>query len=137
MKTSACHWIATILAPTLTWAALAGVPLNAQSRPRQVAEAARIYGYDLVSNWTSEAVACSLMPDVELFHYRETFPGGTESRFTAVVPREDGRVRIVPVLHHNATPFLPAPRNPRNYTLFNQLVRGHAAKGTWLDLSAC
>ncbi len=140
MKKSVCRWIATLLAPVLVWAVFGGFSANAQQqREGGIASAAKIYGYDLgAGNWTLDQVPCVVMPKVSLLHYRQAFPDGTESQFTAVVPLEgDGRVRIVPVLHRNAAPFLPAPVNPRNYELFNQLVQGTAAKGTWLDLSAC
>lgn len=127
------------LAALLVWAAFGGLPANAQQQRAGIASAARIYGYDLAAgDWTLDQVQCPVMPKMSLLHYRESFPDGTESRFTAVVPLGDGgRVHIVPVLYRNATPYLPAPVNPRNYALFNQLVQGHAAKGTWLDLSAC
>ena len=138
MKKSFCRWIVTTLASALLWAAFAGRPAIAQTQTGEIASSAKIYGYDLAEgNWTLEQVQCRAMPKVSLLHYRRTFSDGTESRLTAVVPLAGGRVRIVPVLHRNATPFLPAPLNPRNYALFNELVRGSAAKGTWLDLSAC
>jgi len=139
MKRSAFRWITIALAPTLVWAAFSAPSASAQLREGGIASAAKIYGYNLgAGNWTLDQVPCVAMPKVSLLHYREAFPDGTESRFTAVVPLEgEGRVRIVPVLYRNATPFLPAPVNPRNYALFNQLVQGSAAKGTWLDLSAC
>jgi hypothetical protein len=47
------------------------------------------------------------------------------------------------VLYHNATPFVPAPRNPSNYALFNELVPEDIARkdaspnGDWLQLSVC
>jgi hypothetical protein len=131
-------WLSA-LAALLVWVAIGGFPASAQLREGGIASAARIYGYDLgAGNWTLDQVQCVAMPKVSLLHYRETFPDGTESRFTAVVPLTgEGRVHIVPVLYRNATPYLPAPVNPRNYALFNQLVQGTAAKGTWLDLSAC
>src|SRR6185312_9186357 len=139
MKKPVCRWIATALAPALVWAAFGGFSANAQQREGGIASAAKIYGYDLgAGNWTLDQIQCVVMPKVSLLHYRETFPDGTESRFTAVVPLAgEGRVHIVPVLYRNATPYLPAPLNPRNYALFNQLVQGTAAKGTWRDLSAC
>jgi hypothetical protein len=138
MKKSFCRWIVTTLASALLWAAFAGRPAIAQTQAGEIASSARIYGYDLAEgNWTLEQVQCRAMPKVSLLHYRRTFSDGTESRLTAVVPLAGGHVRIVPVLYRNATPYLPAPVNPRNYALFNELVRGSAAKGTWLDLSAC
>ena len=106
---------------------------------RDLNEAARVYGYNLAAgNWTYEQTLCSSMPDTILLHYTRKFPDGAESLFTALVPRGAGHVRIVPVLYRGATPFLPAPKNPRNYALFNELVPSAASTGTdWLELSAC
>src|SRR6185312_2546914 len=94
------------------------------SRTANIKQSAKIYGYDLgAGNWTPAEVGCAALPDVILLHYVRIFPDGAQSRFTAVVPRAAGRVRIVPVLYHGATPFVPAAANPRNYALFNQLVQ--------------
>ncbi|HET8635589.1 MAG TPA: hypothetical protein VFL96_01945 [Acidobacteriaceae bacterium] len=139
MKKMLRHGMLSALAAVLVWAAFCAPAASSQRREGGIASAAKIYGYDLgAGNWTLDQVHCVAMPKVSLLHYREAFHDGAESRFTAVVPLEgEGPVRIVPVLHRNATPFLPAPVNPRNYALFNELVQGTAAKGTWLDLSAC
>ena len=109
-----------------------------------ILEGAEIYGYNLVAgNWGVRQTLCPSMPSEILVHYSQRFPDGTESLFTALVPRGKGRVRIVPVLHRNATPYLPAPRNPHNYALFNSLVpqsiaqRDLASSHKWIDLSAC
>ncbi len=115
-----------------------------QSRGSEINEAARIYGYNLaVGDWIYRQTICTPLPNTILLHYSERFPDGTESLFTALVPRGSGRVRIVPVLYRNATPFVPAPRNPRNYALFNSLVpqsiasQDLASRGNWLELGAC
>lgn len=115
-----------------------------ESRSTELTLAARIYGYNLeAGNWTYEQTLCAAMPDTILLHYFQDFPDGTESIFTALMPRGTGRVRIVPLLYHNATPFLPAPKNPRNYALFNELVprsiagKDAAASRNWLELGAC
>jgi hypothetical protein len=100
---------------------------------------ARLYGYDLAAgNWSDEQTLCPPLPDTILLHYTQRFPDGTESLFTALVPRGPGHVRIVPVLYRNATPFVPAPQNPRNYALFNELAGEAAAPDeNWLELSTC
>ena len=105
-------------------------------------ESAAIYGYSLAGNWSWEQVLCAPMPDTIMLHYSEQFPDGTESLFTALIPRDAGRVRVVPVLYRNATPFVPAPKNRVNYALFNQLVPQSIAHKTLtnielLSLSAC
>src|SRR6185437_1008918 len=109
------------------------------SRKANIKQSAEIYGYDLeVGNWTPTEVGCAALPDVILLHYVRVFPDGAQSRFTAVVPRATGRVRIVPVLYHGATPFVPAAANPRNYALFNQLVQQTGSDvHSRLKLSGC
>lgn len=115
-----------------------------QDHGAEVSKSARIYGYDLAAgNWSFEPMPCSAMPETVLLRYHREFPGGAESVFVAAVPRAGGRVRIVPVLYRNATPFVPAATNPRNVALFNQLVprsiakRDASATGNWVELSAC
>lgn len=115
-----------------------------QARQREIADAAQIYGYSFeAENWAYEQTLCAAMPETILLHYVRQFPDGTESLFTALLPRGTGRVRIVPVLYHNMTPFVPAPKNPSNYALFNELVppanggTGVAPGGKWLQMSAC
>lgn len=115
-----------------------------QSHRAELIASARIYGYDLTAgNWTYEQARCAPMPQMVLLRYRRDFGDGTESMLTALVPRGPGRVRIVPVLHRNATPFVPAPRNPANYALFNDLVadavtaEGIPSDRLRLQLSAC
>jgi hypothetical protein len=115
-----------------------------QSHRLQLEESAKIYGYDLAAgDWVYDQAGCAPMPRIILLRYRRRFDDGTESLFTALVPRGSGRVRIVPVLHRNQTPFVPAPRDPRNYALFNQLVldafssAAAPSDATWLNLGAC
>jgi hypothetical protein len=109
-----------------------------QAHEGELAEAARIYGYKFeAGNWSYEQTLCAPMPETILLHYFQKFSDGTESLFTALVPRGAGRVRIVPVLYRNVTPYLPAPKNPRNYSVFNELVPRNAANRDWLELSAC
>lgn len=125
--------------------ALAAVLPAVAQQPRQdeVAAAAQIYGYNLAEgNWAYSPASCEAMPSVTLFHYHRAYPDGAESNFTALVPRSMGHVRIVPVLYHGATPFVPAPRNPRNFALFNSLaapaaISGPNAEKYWLELASC
>lgn len=108
-------------------------------RQNDLVQAARIYGYTLESGaWSYEQVLCTPMEGWIMLHYFQHYPDGTDSLFTALVPRRAGRVRIVPVLYRNTTPFTPAPRNPRNYAVFNDLVTGsRGSSEDWLKLSAC
>jgi hypothetical protein len=156
--------ILLVLALAVAPAALAQLPANApaplqhldpesmsapdnaalQAHGAEIFESAKIYGYNLeAGNWAYQQTLCAAMPNTILIHYLQQFPDGAESLFTALIPRDAGRVRIVPVLYRNATPFTPAPGNPRNFVLFNLLVPKSIAgesvmpNGNWLDLGMC
>jgi hypothetical protein len=169
MKKMSSPWTFAALALALTAPACQSANAQVSDQPRQVpiqhlaqnamsaadrtaleahlgelTQVARIYGYNMeAGNWNYEQTLCAVMPDTILLHYFQDFPNGTESILTALVPRGEGRVRIVPLLYHNATPFLPAPKDPRNYALFNELVpqsiagKDAAASRNWLELSEC
>lgn len=133
-----------VFAVALALPAMAQQSAIPQSRNGEIAAAARIYGYNLAEgNWTESPGFCTAMPQAILLHYHREFPDRTESVFTAIVPRAAGQVRIVPVLYHGATPFVPAPRNPRNYALFNSLEAASdsgfdtADEKHWREAGAC
>jgi hypothetical protein len=115
-----------------------------QAHRNELAQAAKIYGYNLEQgNWVHEQTLCDPMPGTILLHYLHQFPDGTSSLFTALVPRQAGRVHIVPVLYRNAVPFVPSAKNPRNYAIFNELVSADAAnkslrsRDAGLELAVC
>lgn len=109
-----------------------------------IAAEARFFGYDLsLPGWNFDASSCPAMPDELVLHYRRPFAGGTESLFTALVPRNAGRVYVVPILYRNATPFLNATGSPRSIAVFNRVVPADVAAaaiqpdGKWLALALC
>lgn len=141
-----CRWVVAgavlaLVAPAGVWAAGRQADRNqavASARAAEVAESAKIYGYDLAEgNWAVSQARCAALPGVMLLHYRRVFSDGSESLFTAAAPRSKGRVQIVPVLYHGATPFVPAASNPRNYALFNQLAQQAGSGAGALQLSGC
>lgn len=137
----------TLTALTLAFAIAAFTSAAAQqpysqSRRTDIASSARIYGYNLAEgNWTEDQLSCAALPSVSLIRMERVYSDGTESLFTALESRNSGRIHIVPVLYHGATPFLPAPRNPRNYALFNSLAPADSGTAltsrAWLDRSVC
>src|SRR5262249_7429036 len=115
-----------------------------KNRKRDVLAEAEFYGYDLgADGWSYEQSICPLIPDYVMLRYSSKDAVGGDSVFTVLVPRNGGRVRIVPVLSHGATRFKPAPSDPRNFELFGQVVPAEAASknsgpdGRWLLLSVC
>lgn len=117
--------------------------LIAARRKELIAEA-QFYGYDITaSGWIYDQAICPQLPNTLLLHYLNKFPDGSESLFTALVPRNGGRIRIVPVFYRNSAPYIPAVKNPRNFMIFNALVPAEVAKkdsgpdGNWLSLGVC
>lgn len=115
-----------------------------RARRKELTGEAEFYGYDITAgNWIYDQAICPQLPNTLLLHYLNKFPDGSESLFTALIPRTSGRVRIVPVLYRNAAPYVPAVKNPRNFAIFNALVPVAIAKqdagpeGRWLTLGVC
>src|SRR5271165_2288417 len=115
-----------------------------RARQKELISEAQFYGYDITTgNWTYDQAICPQLPNTVLLHYLSKFPDGSESLFTALIPRNAGRIRIVPVLYRNASPFTPAEKNPRNFAIFNTLVPAEIARkdvdvdGKWLSLGTC
>lgn len=114
------------------------------ARNRDLTQEAEFYGYDLsAGQWSWDQTICPQLPDSILLHYTSPQPSGGESLFTALVPRNGGRIRIVPVYYHSATPFHAAVKNDRNIAIFNAAVPSDVAEksaspeGSWLSLAAC
>lgn len=94
-----------------------------QAHQAELAESAKIYGYDIdTGNWTYRQSICSSMPDWVMLQYHQYFSNGSESLFSALIPRGAGRVHIIPVLYRNATTITSAAGNPYNYAIFNEAV---------------
>lgn len=115
-----------------------------QAQRRAIAEEAAFFGYDLsLPGWTPSARPCPEMPAYLLLHYRRITRRGARSIFTALVPREGGRVYVVPVLYGNATPYKRAVGSERSLAVFNRAIPATVVKqalnpnGSWLELGVC
>ena len=124
-----------------------------QARAKEIFIAAELYGYDLADGrWTTDQAVCPAMPGTMMGQDLSTRADGSESLFTALVPRalrpalrsgSTDRVRIVPALYRNAAPYAPSVGNPKNFVLFNELVPSEVAAqdagpgGKWLVLGVC
>ncbi len=115
-----------------------------RAKQTAIAAEARFFAYDLsLPGWTYDASSCPAMPDELILHYRRPFPNGAESVFTALVPRDAGRVYVVPILYRNAMPFRSATGSERSIAVFNRVVPADVAaaaiqpNGKWLALALC
>jgi hypothetical protein len=115
-----------------------------RAKRHEISMEAAMFGYDLSRGaWSYDETECPAMPDALLLHYRTAVTNGTQSLFTAVVPRGNGRVLVNPVLYHGATPFEAAIGQKRTMSVFNQAVPAEIARqdvqpdGPWLTLAIC
>ncbi len=115
-----------------------------RTKHHDIAAEAAFFGYNLdAGEWNYDVASCPAMPDQLLLHYRRHYSNGAESLFTAIVPKESGRVWVVPVLYRNATPFRSATGSERSIAVFNRVVPPQlAAKavqpdGNWLAFALC
>jgi hypothetical protein len=115
-----------------------------RARQKDLTFEAAMFGYDLtLGHWTWDQTICPDIPEALVLHYRITGRNGFQSLFTAVVPREGGRVLVNPILYHGATPFQSATGQKRTLSVFNQAVPADLAKeavqpdGHWLALAMC
>lgn len=125
-------------------------PMNArdagliQGQRRAIAHEAAFFGYDLsLRGWDARPMACAEIPDYLLLQYRRTSRKGALSIFTALVPRQTGRVYVVPVLYGSATPYRSAVGSERSLAVFNRVVPSSVARkalnpgSAWLHLALC
>jgi hypothetical protein len=115
-----------------------------RARQKDLTFEAAMFGYDLTTGrWTYDQTICPDIPEALVLHYRTTGRNGFQSLFTAVVPRDGGRVLVNPILYHGATPFQSATGQKRTLSVFNQAVPADIAKeaiqpnGQWLTLAMC
>jgi hypothetical protein len=115
-----------------------------RARQRDIFAEAAFFGYDLTaSGWDYELSVCPILPNQLVLHYKKSFSGGAQSLFTALVPRADGRVYVVPILYRNATPFRSSTGSDRTIAVFNRIVPPDVAQkavqpdGKWLVLGLC
>jgi len=115
-----------------------------RSKAHAIAAEAAFFGYYLhASGWAWNEAACPEFPGHLLLHYQRTSGNGAVSLFTALVPRADDRVYVVPVLYRNATPFQSAEGSERSIAVFNRVVPPEVAEkavqpdGPWLLMSLC
>lgn len=114
------------------------------SKARAIATEAAFFGYNLhASGWTWNEAACPEFPDHLLLHYQRGSRDGAVSLFTAIVPRGNDRVYVVPVLYRGATPFKSAYGSERSIAVFNRVVPSDVAEqaiqpnGQWLLMGLC
>ena len=125
-------------------------------RQADLVRAAALHGYDLKqSGWLYQQAVCpetEARPDMGagalVLHFVRHASGGDErkgieSLFTAIVPRDERKVRVVAVLHRNTTPFHAALHGGQNSHVVNLAIPEAALydhlqpHADWVATSAC
>ena len=92
-----------------------------QSHTADIAQAAEFYGYSLDGSWKYEQAVCPVAPNHILLNFSHQEANGSDSSFSAALPRQGKRVEIFPVLRSGYAPYAPA-WGEHSYTVFNSLI---------------
>lgn len=97
--------------------------LIVSSAESAIAEQAARGGIDFSGpGWSFQQVACPALPNHLFLQYRRAAGTGSESVFSASIPRNgQGRVRVVPVRRRGYSLFSPAPINALTLSAFNHI----------------
>jgi hypothetical protein len=117
------------------------------SRQAQLSSAAATSGFDLQdAGWNYQQAVCPAFSTAVLLRYERNAGTDSASRFVAVVPRQDGDIRIVPVQRRGNTPFTESDENDNTIAIFNQLVSASGIdihnpamneNDNWVKLALC
>gem|GEM_PF-5851590 len=89
--------------------------------------------------WGFEQAVCPVFPEHLILEYSRINGNGDVSLFSAVVPRGEGHVRVIPVRRRSYSLFTPASSNALTLNDFNHMVKegGNGINPDWLTLSLC
>jgi len=92
-----------------------------------------------VGNWGYEQAVCPIFPEHLILEYSRTNSKGDVSLFSAVIPRGEGHVRVIPVERRGNSLFTPAGSNALTVNDFNHIVaeEHHGLSPDWLTLGLC
>lgn len=112
---------------------------NAES---SVAERAAMDGIELEQgNWSFRQIVCPALPNHLFLQYARNSGTREATVFSASVPRKnEGRVRIIPILKRGYSLFSPAPINALTIAAFNRIRAEEPApqrSASWLGNGLC
>jgi hypothetical protein len=91
------------------------------------------------ASWGYEQAVCPAFPEHLILEYSRFNGTGDVSLFSAVVPRGEGHVRVIPVRRRSYSLWTPASSNALTLNDFNHMVKegGTGVSPDWLTLSLC
>jgi hypothetical protein len=89
--------------------------------------------------WGYEQAVCPVFPEHVVLEYSRMNGAGDVSLFSAVIPRGEGHVRVIPARRRSYSLFTPAPSNALTLNDFNHIVKEEPAglSPDWLTLGLC
>ncbi len=117
----------------------------ADANQAEIVRRAGLLGFDLRNDgkeqgsWGYEQAVCPVFPQHVILEYSRNNGPGDVTLFSAVIPRGEGHVRVIPVRRRSYSLFTPAPSNALTINDFNHIVlEGHdGLSPDWLTLGLC
>lgn len=90
-------------------------------------------------SWGYEQAVCPVFPEHLILEYSRSNGNGDVTLFSAVIPRGEGHVRVIPVRRRSYSLWTPASSNALTINDFNHMVlEGHEGLNPdWLTLGLC
>jgi hypothetical protein len=120
----------------------------AEASQTEIARRAGLQGFDLLhegrdrggqGSWDYEQAVCPVFPQHVILEYSRNNGPGDVTLFSAVIPRGEGHIRVIPVRRRGYSLFTPASSNALTLNDFNHMVvEGHEGLSPdWLTLGLC
>jgi hypothetical protein len=117
----------------------------AEANQGEIARRAGLQGMNLkgdeeeLGSWGYEQAVCPVFPQHLILEYSRDNGKGDVTLFSAVIPRGEGHVRVIPVRRRSYSLWTPASSNALTINDFNHLVlEGHEGLSPdWLTLGLC
>jgi hypothetical protein len=117
----------------------------AEANQGEIARRAELQGFNLErtisgeGSWGYEQAVCPVFPDHLILEYSRINGDGDVTLFSAVIPRGDGHVRVIPVRRRSYSLWTPSASNALTINDFNHMVQeGHEGLSPdWLTLGLC
>jgi hypothetical protein len=110
----------------------------------ELAKQAALANFDISRpGWHYQQIVCPAFPDYVFLTFSHGADDSGSSRFGAILPRDDAKVRVVTTYAHGILPFNASWNRPGTYEVFNGMLRqergevplSHAPN--WLLIGVC
>lgn len=119
----------------------------AEGNQTEIERRAALQGFGMGHNadegpgkWGYEQAVCPAFPDHLILEYSRIDGPGDVTLFSAVIPRGEGHVRVIPVRRHGYSLWTPSSSNELTIHNFNHMVKESETKTLppdWLTLGLC